>query len=119
MPTFQTPQRFQGSLGLGAFAPVVGASFGVVAELDDAGHVQHVVQPPVTCPGQAVVGVFAAGGIDGRGSGPGNEIVAVREAGHVRDVGQDPGGPAGPMPWMSIRCDPSAWTAASTRRSSP
>src|SRR5674476_761782 len=63
--TFQAPQRLQGCLALGTLAPVVGASVGVVAELDDAGHVQHVVQPPVARPGQAVVGVFAAGSIDG------------------------------------------------------
>jgi len=53
-------------------------------------------RPPVARPGQAVVGVFPAGGVDGCGSGPGREVVAVGEAGHVRDVGQYPCRPGRP-----------------------
>ena len=41
-----------GGLAGGDLAPVVGAAFGVVAELDDGHDVQHPVDPPVPGPGQ-------------------------------------------------------------------
>jgi len=42
-PAPQRAHRFHGGLGLLELAPAAGAPGGVVAELDDAGHVEHVV----------------------------------------------------------------------------
>jgi hypothetical protein len=62
---------FQGAHGLpaglsgGAFAVVVGASFGVVAELAVGHDVQDPVDAPVPGPGQPVVGVVTGGHVDG------------------------------------------------------
>jgi hypothetical protein len=63
-----------------------------VADLHDRGDVQHVVESPVAGPGQPVADLVAAGGVQGCGAGPGCEVVAVGEPGHVADVGKDPGG---------------------------
>jgi hypothetical protein len=61
----QAAHRFHGGLPLGDPAAVVGAAGGVVAELDDAGHVEHVVEAAVTAPRQPVMGVLAGGSVDG------------------------------------------------------
>ena len=90
--SLQTAQRFHRGLAGGELAPVVGAAFGVVADLDDGGDVQHVVHPPVPGPRQPVAVLVTGRGVQGCGAGPGREPVAVGEPGHVADVGQDPCG---------------------------
>jgi hypothetical protein len=91
----QAAHRFHRGFPFGDAAAVVGAAGGVVAELDDASHVEHVVDAAVPGPGQAVVGVLAGGGVDGGGAGPGGEVGPVGEAGHVTDIGEDPCGAGG------------------------
>jgi len=63
-----------------------------VADLDDGGDGEHVVEAPVAGAGEPMPDLGAAAGIQRRGAGPGREVVAVREAADVDDVGQDPGG---------------------------
>jgi hypothetical protein len=81
-------------LGLagGEFAPVVGASFGVVPDLDDGHDVQDPVEPPVPGAGEPVPLLLAGGGVDRGGAGPGGEVRAGAEPGDVADVAEDPGG---------------------------
>ena len=50
----QAAHRFHGSLAGGELAPVVGPAGGVIAELDEGGHVEHVVEAAVPGPGQPV-----------------------------------------------------------------
>jgi hypothetical protein len=73
-----------------SLAPVVGAALGVVAQLHDTGHVEHVVHPSVARPREPMPDLLAGRGVDRRGAGPGGEVVTVGEACHVHDVGQDP-----------------------------
>jgi len=47
---FETPDGLEGFLALGSLASVVGAAFGVEAELGDRGDVDHVVHPTVPGP---------------------------------------------------------------------
>ena len=58
-PPLQAAQRFHAGLAGCDFAPEVGAAFGVVAQLDDRGHVQDVVHSPVPGPRQSVSNLFA------------------------------------------------------------
>ena len=88
----ETPQRLEGLLALGSFAPVVGPAVGVEADLADRGDVDHVVHPAVAGPGQAVAVLLAGGCVQGCGAGPGREAVAVGESRDVTGVGQDPCG---------------------------
>jgi hypothetical protein len=60
--------------------------------------VQHVVEPPVPGPGEPVPDLLSAGGVQRGGAGPGGEVVAVGEPGHLTHVGQDPGGAGRPEP---------------------
>jgi hypothetical protein len=76
-------------VSLGGPAPEVGAAGGVVAELNDAGHVEHMVEAAVPRVRQAVVGVLAAGGAGRGGAGPGGEVTAVREPGDITGI-RDP-----------------------------
>ena len=93
----QAAHRFHRGLGLLESAPVVGPAVGVVAELDDAGHAGHVVDPPVARPGTAGGGVCCPleapiGAVpfqDAKWPRLGNRA-------DVTDVGQDPGGAGGP-----------------------
>ena len=96
----------------GALAAVVGTAGGVVAQLDDPGDVEHVVEAAVAGAREPMAQMLAAGGIDRGSASPGREVVAVGKPGDVAHVGENAGGAAGPMPWMSIRCEPVAWTAA-------
>ena len=89
-------QRFQGLLPFGSFAPVVGPSVGVEADLGDRGDVDHVVHPSVPGPRQPVAVLLARRRVQRRGAGPGSESVTVGEPGEVADVGQDPGRDHGP-----------------------
>ena len=52
--------------------------------------------------------LVAGGGVQRGGAVPGGEPVAVGEAADVADVGQQPGGPEGPMPCRSISVEPRA-----------
>ena len=61
-------------------------------QLHERGDVEDVVHSAVAGAGEPVADLSAGGGIQRGGAGPGREVVAVREAGHVADVGQDPGG---------------------------
>jgi hypothetical protein len=86
------PGSLPAALPLGSFAPVVGLSVAVEADLANRGDVDNVVNPPVPGPGQPVPAVLAGGGVHRGGPGPGREPVPVGEPGHVPDVGQHPGG---------------------------
>src|SRR5690606_18474362 len=88
----EAAQGLEGCLPGGEFASVVGAAFGVVAQLDDRGDVDDVVHPSVAGAREPVADLFTGGGVQGGGPGPGGEPVAVGEPGDVTDVGQDPGG---------------------------
>lgn len=48
--SFQTTESFSGALAFGEFASVVGAAGCVVADLDDGGDVEGVVELPVPRP---------------------------------------------------------------------
>jgi hypothetical protein len=89
---FQAPQGFHRCLAGREFPLVVGAAFGVVADLDDGHDVQDPVQAPVPGSGQPVPLLLAGGGVDGGGAGPGGEVGLGPEAGDVADVAEDPGG---------------------------
>jgi hypothetical protein len=100
----------------GEFAPVVGVACGVVAQLDDPGDVDDVVEAAVPGARQPVADVLAAGGVDGGGAGPGREVVAVGEPGNIAGVGQDPGG----ADWAdAVDCAPAKRLRAASRRSPP
>jgi len=53
-PSFQGAQCFHAGLAGCDFASEVGAALGVVAQLDDRGHVQDVVHSPVPRPRKPV-----------------------------------------------------------------
>jgi hypothetical protein len=63
-----------------------------LSDLGDGGHVDGVVDPAVPAPAQAVDLAAAGGDLDRRGAVAGGEVVAVAEAGHVADLGDDGGG---------------------------
>ena len=69
----------------------IGAAGGVVAQLDDPAHVEHVVEAAVPGPGQRVAQMLAAGHVDRGGAGLGREVVAVGEPADVAHVGEDAG----------------------------
>jgi hypothetical protein len=91
-PPFDAAQRFHAGLAGGQLAAVIGAAFGVVAQLHDGHDVQHPVDAPVPGPRQPVTLLLARGGIDGRGAVPGGKVAAVSETGDVTDVTGQPGG---------------------------
>jgi hypothetical protein len=108
----QAAHGFHGGLALGDPAPVVGAAGGVVAELDDAGHVQHVIDAAVAGPGQPVAVVLAAGGIDRRGAGREAKCARLGNRPTSPTSARMRAAPAGPTPWMSIRREPVTRTVA-------
>jgi hypothetical protein len=63
----EAAQGLHGSLAGGELAPVVGAAFGVVADLHDGLDVQDAIDPPVPRSGQPVAHLLAGGGVDGCG----------------------------------------------------
>src|ERR1039458_1455163 len=85
----QAAHGFHRGLAVGKAPPVVAAARGVVAQLDDPGHVEHVVDPAVACAAEPVADVLAAGGVDRGGAGPGCEVAAAGEAADVADISQD------------------------------
>jgi hypothetical protein len=58
-PSLQAAQCFHAGLARSDFAPKVSATFGVMAQLDDRGHVQNVVHSPVPGPRQTVSDLLA------------------------------------------------------------
>jgi len=60
-PALETPDRLQGPLALGSFAPVVGLPVAGQADLADRGDVDHVVDPTVPGPGETVPVLLARG----------------------------------------------------------
>jgi hypothetical protein len=96
--SFEAAQGFHRGLAGGEFASVVGAAFGVVADLDDGHDVQDSVQATIAGPGQPVPDLLAGGRVDGCGAGPGGEVGHGPEPGDVPDVAEDSGGATGPMP---------------------
>jgi len=90
-PPFDAAQRFHAGLAGGELAAVVGAAFGVVAELDDGHDVQHPLDAPVPGPREPVALLLAGGGAGGRGAVPPGEVAAVNETGNVTDVAEQPG----------------------------
>lgn len=83
-PALEAPQGLEWLLALGALALVVGPPVGGQSELCDRGDVDHVVDPAVAGPGEAVSVVLPGGGVQGCGPVPGREAVAVGEAGGER-----------------------------------
>jgi hypothetical protein len=69
-----------------------------VAQLDDPGHVEDMVEPAVPGARQPVAQMLAARGVNRGGAGPGGEVAAVREPGDVADISQDAGGTGGADP---------------------
>jgi hypothetical protein len=53
-PAFEAAQGLHRGLARCALASVVGAAFGVEADLSGRGDVDHVVHPPVPRPGQTM-----------------------------------------------------------------
>jgi hypothetical protein len=90
--SFQAAQGFHRGLAGGEFPPVVGAAFGVVADLDDRHDVQDPVQAPVPGSGQVVPLLLTGGRVDRGGAGPRREVSLRAEPGDVADVAEDPGG---------------------------
>jgi len=86
-------QRFPGGLALGCFLVVAGAAVAVpVADLGDRGHVDGVVEAPVSAQRQPA-GDAVAGGHPGRGGAvAGGEPVFRGEPGDVADVADHGGG---------------------------
>ena len=75
--SFEAAQRFAAGLAFGAFALVVGAAFGVTADLGDRDRVQRAVELPVPA-GVVAVSDGASGGRRQRcGAVGGGEGVAV------------------------------------------
>ncbi len=66
--SFQAAEGFSRCFAVGEFASVVGAAFGVVAELDDGHDVQGPVDASVAGSGEAVASMVAAGGVDWGGA---------------------------------------------------
>jgi hypothetical protein len=95
-PSFECPDGFHGGLAGGEFAAVVGTAVGVVAQLHDGHDVQHPVDAPVACPGEAVPLLLSGGGVQWCGAVPGREVPAGGEAGDVSDVAEQPGGAGRP-----------------------
>jgi hypothetical protein len=70
----------------------------------------HVVHPPVSGPGEAVLVLLTRGSIQGCGAGPGCEPVAVGEPGDVADSASVRAATTGPTPRSPINRDPRALT---------
>src|ERR1051326_8726626 len=88
---FEGAHGFHRGLALGEPAPVAGAAFGVVAELDDGHDVQDPVDAPVAAPRQAVALLVAGGGIQRGGAVPGGEVRPAAEPVNVADVAEQSG----------------------------
>jgi hypothetical protein len=86
-----------GGLGLLELAAVVDAAFGVEPDLRHGGDVQEGGSA-AGCLEEPVSDLFAGGGVDGCGAGPGREVVAVGASGDVADVVEGPGGAGGADP---------------------
>jgi hypothetical protein len=86
--SFECAHGFHRGLSVDVLAPVVvGASFGLVAQLDGGHGVQDSVDLPVPAAGEPVPDAVAGGGVDRGGSGPGSEVGLGREAGDLGDSG--------------------------------
>src|SRR5438128_1816700 len=78
---------------LGYFPVVVDAAVAVgVADLGDRGHVDGVVDAPVTAQRQPVDLAVPGGDFDRGGAVVGGEVVAAGEPGHLAGVGDHGGG---------------------------
>ena len=89
--SFEAAQRFACRLASGAFASVVGAAFGVAADLGDRDRVKGAVELPV--PARVVAVSDGASGGRGQGAVPFAAAKAlVGVAAGVDDFGEEPGG---------------------------
>jgi hypothetical protein len=111
-PPLQGAHGHHGRHAAGPALVVIGAALGLVPQLHDRHDVQDPVDAPVPGARQPVAGLAAGGGVQRRGAVPGGEPVAAGEPVDVADVGEQPGGPDGPMPCRSIRVDPRAVTSS-------
>jgi hypothetical protein len=73
----------------GAFALVVGAAGGVVADLGDGHDVQAGIELAVSGSGQPVAHDVTGGHLDRRGAGVGSKRRRGRESADVADPGED------------------------------
>ena len=90
-PSFEAAHRLHAGL-TGDLASVVGLAFGVEPDLGGRCDVEHVVGLAVTGAGEAVSDLFAGGGVERGGAGPGGEAVVVGAAGNVPNVDEDSSG---------------------------
>jgi hypothetical protein len=87
-----------GVLPAASLRSVVGAAFGVVAQLDDGHDVQDPVDAPVAGPAEVVTPLVARGRLDGCGAVPRRDVAGGGEAGDVGDVADEAGGAGGSDP---------------------
>ena len=88
---FQAAQGFSFRLAGGPFAFVVGAAFGVAADLGERDRVKGPVELPVSAGVEPVPDGAAGGGRQRRGAVRGGERVPVRVAADVDDLRDEPG----------------------------
>ena len=74
-PSFEAAEGFPAGFAFASFALVVGAAFGVCADLGDRYRVERPVELPVPAAVQAVSHGATRGGRDGCGSVGGGEVV--------------------------------------------
>jgi antitoxin YefM len=91
-PALEAAQRLPARLSFGAFACVVGAAFGVGADLGDGDRVERPVQLSVAAAVEPVAHGAPGGGRDRRGPIRRGEGMPGRIAANVDDLGQDPRG---------------------------
>jgi hypothetical protein len=87
--SFQTPHGFFVALARRAFASIVAAAFGVVADLTQRHHVQGMVELTIPSAGKPVPFHVAGGHLNRRGAGIGSERRCGTEPAHAADPGQD------------------------------
>jgi hypothetical protein len=89
---FQAAQGFFASFAFGSLAVVIGAAGAVaVADLADGGHVDGVVEPPVSAPLQPVDLALAGGHLDRGDAVASGEVIAAGEPGDVAAGAEDLG----------------------------
>jgi len=98
---FQAAEGFAFGLAFGAFALVVGAAFGVGADLGDRDCVAGPVQLPVPAAAEPLPYGPAGGRGQGSGAVGGGEVVPGRVAADVGDVAEDG---ARDRSWRLRRC---------------
>jgi hypothetical protein len=94
-PPLEAPQGFALGLALGLLAVQVGDCSRLPGGLGKGHIMQGTVEPAVAASIETVAVGPAGGDRDRGGAVGGGEMVSVREAGHLPDLAQDPGGQDG------------------------